>query len=189
MISRPRVPPAPLMKFPFLALALATSLAAGCSSSGQYTTDHWSEHSVGPSVSRYFLGYDAAKDGDYRDFQWRRKQDVNLLLRRYFLNHNPDNSHQREVASRYAPRPNHSLLPNPVRYIHVEGLVLGFAVGFPLPVDSILGTLEPGGFQEFNNGIKETLSPLGTVIVTPIRVFTGDQVDDYAAPTTVEGYH
>ena len=155
--------------------------------------DHWNDHSVAPRVARFFLGYDAEKDGDYRDFQYQRKQDINLTLRRHFLNHNPDNPHQPDVASRYKPRPVHSIVPNPVYYIHLEGLLLGFALmgaggGFiPLPIDSILGTLEPGGIEEFTQGISQTLHPIGVIIVTPLQIFTGGEPSaTYAAPVEVK---
>jgi hypothetical protein len=168
-------------------------MAAGCRSSGESMNDHWSERSVAPRVSRFFLGYDAEKDGDYRDFQWERKQDINLTLRRHFLNHNPDNPHQPDVPSRYKPRPPHSLLPNPVPYIHLEGLLLGFALMgatgtfIPLPIDSILGTLEPGGVGEFTEGVARTFHPIGVIIVTPLQIFTGGEAKaSYAAPVEVK---
>ncbi len=180
------------MRVPLLALALALPMAVSCRSNGQTLNDHWSQRSVAPRVSRFFLGYDAERDGDYRDFQWKRKQDINLTIRRHLLNHNPDNPHQPPDEGRYQPRPPHSILPNPINYIHVEGLLLGFALMgaggfFPLPIDSILGTLEPGGTEEFTDGISRTLHPVGVVITTPVRVFAGDDWgSNYGAPVTVK---
>lgn len=178
----------PLMRLPFLtASALALSLAASCASSGQYTDSHWSQHSVTPRISRFFLGYDAEDDGSYRDFQWRRKQDINLFLRRYFLNHNPNNPHQPPVKVA-AKRPNHSLLPNPIRYIHLEGVLLGAAVGFPFPLDSILGTLEPGGIKEFGDGVGETFSPLGKVTTSVVGTWITPAVSGLTGGKPTKSY-
>ncbi len=123
---------------------------------GQNVDDHWSHQSVAPRIGRFFLGYDSQRDGTYRDFQHARKQSVELTLRRHFLNHNPDNPNHAEVASRFEPRPNHSVFPNPLRYFHVESILIGAAltpvtggVLIPIPIDSLLGTLEVGGVAEF----------------------------------------
>ena len=139
-------------------------LACSCTTPGQSVNNHWSSSSIVPRATRFFLGYDSEKDGSYRDFQWKRKQEINLTLRRYFLNHNPDNPNHEDVKARYAPRPNHSILPNFVDYIHLEGVLLGFASGMGIfPLDSLLGTAEEGGFDEFVSGIQETFTPLGTL--------------------------
>ena len=157
------------MKRSLIAPVLALLLTASCQSTGQDINNHWSAESVAPRSARFLLGYDAEKDGSYRDFQWQRKQDINLTLRRYFFHHNPDNPYHEDVESRYQPRPNHSIAPNPVNYIHLEGALLGFiSLGaggayIPLPVDSILGTLEPGGIDEFISGIEEAMSPVAVV--------------------------
>lgn len=150
---------------------LGLALAA-CQAPPHHIEDHWNERSVMPRISRYFLGYDASRDGDYIDFQWRRKQDLNLLVRRYFFNDNPDNPHHPDVPSRYEARPNHSLLPNPIPYWHWEGLILG------LPVDSILGTISSDkGWGEFWNGVGETARPLGIVTTTFLNTWVAPPIN------------
>lgn len=152
-----------------LPLALV-AVSAGCASQAPYVNKHWSAHSVGPRMSRAFLSYNAETDGSYRDFQWRKKKAINLTLSRHLLNYNPENPFQAEDESFYEPRPIHSILPRPHSYIHVEGLALGaiaYAGGaafvIPLPLDSIIGTLEEGGTEEFAVGVGRTFRPLGVV--------------------------
>ncbi|MFT7677423.1 MAG: hypothetical protein ACI8QC_001401 [Planctomycetota bacterium] len=158
------------MKRALLALALAAS-AASCQSTGQDINDHWNASSAAPRAARFFLGYDSEKDGEYRDFAWERKQSINLTLRRHFLHHNPDNPNHAEWSGRYAGRPDNSFLPNPVSFIHLEGLLLGFAATggggsfVVLPIDSILGVLEDGGGKEFYDGIGNSFGAfLGPLI-------------------------
>jgi hypothetical protein len=144
-------------------------LATGCASQGPYVNKHWSNHSVGPSMSRAFLGYNPEFDGQYRDFAWKKKESINWTIRRHLFNHNPDNPFQTEDKSLYGPRPNNSIVPHPENYIHYEGLVMGAvllgATGMfvPIPVDSVIGTFEPGGGREFGNGFHELGQPLATV--------------------------
>ncbi|MFT4539225.1 MAG: hypothetical protein ACI835_001671 [Planctomycetota bacterium] len=147
-----------------IASAAVLMLAASCTSPGQSSNNHWSNASTVPRATRFFLGYDSEKDGDYRDFAWKRKQDINLTLRRHFMHHNPDNPNHDDVKSRYEPRPNHSILPNPVNYIHVEGVLLGFAVGAGIfPLDSLFGTFHDGGFDEMVLGVQEFFTPIGSL--------------------------
>ncbi len=157
------------MKRSLIAPVLALLLTASCQSTGQDINNHWSARSIAPRSGRFLLGYNAEKDGTYRDFQWERKQDINLTLRRYFFHHNPDNPYQAEIEDYYQPRPNHSIAPNPINYIHLEGALLGFitlgvgGIYMPLPVDSFIGTLEPGGMDEFVSGLEVSLSPVAVV--------------------------
>ena len=168
----PRVVPSPRASPPtrmqMNRLFLAATIALGSLSchmttkgydftgAGQNIDSHWRHDSVAPRIGRFFLGYDSQRDGTYKDFQHDRKQSIELTLRRHLLNHNPDNPNHAEVASRFEPRPNHSVWPNPLRYFHVESLVIGAAllpitggVLFPIPLDSLLGTFEEGGVAEF----------------------------------------
>jgi len=167
------------MKPSLVATVLALLAAAGCQSGGRHMNDHWNSSSIVPRATRFFLGYDAEKDGTYRDFAWERKQSINMTLRRHLLNHNPDNPYHLEVPSRFEPRPVNSLLPNPINYIHLEGILLGFAATgaggafFPLPIDSIMGSLEQAseggksGREEFMEGIEYTAGQtIGTVTAT-----------------------
>jgi hypothetical protein len=156
------------MKLPLLCSVAALSLVAGCATQLP-VGNHWTSSSIGPSMSRALLGYDVENDGSYRDFQWRKKQSINLTLRRHLLNHNPENPFQPDAPEMFAPRPNHSLVPHPWDYIHIEGLALGAILyagtGFfiPLPIDSIIATFEPGGSEEFFAGVGETVRPIGVV--------------------------
>lgn len=149
--------------------AVFLALAASCQTQGSKAHDHWTEDSVGSSMARAFLTYDSETDGPYREFQWRKKQSINLTVRRHLFNHNPDNPFQAEDPTYYDGRPTHSLLPRFWDYIHVEGVALG-AIAFgaggvfvPIPVDSIMGTFDKGGDQEFMEGIGQTFRPLGVV--------------------------
>lgn len=166
------------MKRSLTATLLVVSLAAGCESSGSDMNNHWSARSVPPRMQRFFLGYNADKDGTYRDFQWKRKMDLQVLMRRYLLHLNPDNPNHPEYQSRFEQRPNHSVLPNPVPYIHLEGVILGMVAWgaglgpfgsidwIPLPVDSFIGTLEKGGVTEFVAGIAEVGTQVGVITTT-----------------------
>jgi len=145
------------------------ALTGGCASQGQYVNKHWSEHYVGTSMASHFLGYNPAFDGSYRDFAWRKKEAINLTIQRHLFNHNPDNPFQPVDKSYSKARPNNSLLPHPEYYIHYEGLVLGTAslaaggMFIPLPIDSIIGTFEPGGGEEFAKGFHDTFDPLAVM--------------------------
>ena len=78
----------------------------------------------------------------------------------------------------YAERPVNSLLPNPINFIHIEGLVLGLiplaagGIYFPLPVDSLVGILDVGseggedGIDEFMGGVEQTFGNTIGVIST-----------------------
>jgi len=149
--------------------AASLAVASSCASEGQYMNKHWSAHSVTPSMARSFLGYNPEFDGSYRDFAWKKKESINLTIRRHIFNHNPDNPFQTEDKSFYGPRPNNSLVPHPENYIHYEGLVIGAAtlasggMFVPLPVDSIIGTFEPGGGEEFGDGFTEFFNPLAVM--------------------------
>lgn len=147
-----------------LALLASAAIGPSCNSlSGEKIDDHWTFDSVPPRAARALLGYDASRETSYKDFAWDRKKSISLTLRRYLFNHNPMNPNQPQQESLYAPRPVNSILPNPVNYIHVEGFLIGWAltgVPIPIPVDSILGTLEPGGPEEFFEGFELSISKM-----------------------------
>lgn len=143
------------------ALLAVASVAPSCTIPGDSIDDHWNLSSVPPRVARAVLGYDATKESSYRDFAWDRKQSIELTIRRMFLNHNPMNPNQPAAESIHGPRPVNSILPNPWNYIHVEGFLIGFAtlgVPVPIPVDSIIGTIEKGGVDEFTDGLSQGFS-------------------------------
>ncbi len=150
---------------PPLALGLVCFLS-GCNATPDTNThDHWNLRGVGPSFTRAALGYDAEKDGRYIDYQYRNKKSIYLTIKRHFFNENPENPFQAEDTDFYEPRPLHSILPRPWEYINFEGAAwggiiagAGSGVFFPLPVDSVIGTLSEGGSDEFTEGIHRTFT-------------------------------
>ncbi len=161
-----------------IAAVAATCVAAlaSCQFSGNKINDHWNFDSVAPRVTRALTGYDSSKEASYKDFAWDRKKANGLTFRRYFMNHNPLNPNQAPVESYYAARPLNSLLPNPWNYVHFEGLLLGFALtgGIPLPIDSIIGTFEPGGVDEFKSGLSSASNKRGVITSADARSFYGE---------------
>jgi hypothetical protein len=163
---------------PRLALLLAVPLfLLGCRSGhhGSYFGEHWGVGSVGQRISKHFTGYRPDVDESYIDYQYGKKKDINLTLRRHFANNNPDNPFQAEDPSRVQQRPPHSLLPDPVYYLHVESLAfglvtLGWSGAFiPIPVDSLIATTTTGaGWAELWDGVANT--------------FTGDTGSELASP-------
>ena len=149
------------MKISLLALALC-SVAASCTGPGQHVNDHWNEISVPARVGRTIMGYDATRDGSYGDYQWEKKEDLRYTVYRHFLNHNPDNPFQSGKGGRQSRPDPWSIAPNPLQYIHLEGLIVGliaYAAGggfIILPVDSVLTTFdEPDGISQFFRGFVE----------------------------------
>ncbi len=173
-----------MIRFSLAALLALSCFSCNFTTSGQAIDDHWNARSIAPRILRYATDYDAQQDGSYRDFQYNRKQELELTLRRQFLNHNPDNPYHDEVPSRFAPRPAHSILPNPWRYIHVEGILLGLAAstasgGFiPLPIDSFMGTIEEGGWSEFWGKMDDKLedNEVVTASVPPSLGMEGEDI-------------
>lgn len=170
------------------ALLLAASgalLFSSCVSSPSQVNDHWSDSSIAPRVARVMLGYDSDEYESYREYQWENKLSIAKTLQRHLLNHNPDNPFQADDPDYYAARPVHSPLPNPLNYFHVEALAFGaitYAVGgtfIPIPIDSIIATLEPGGGEEFVAGL--------TTVFRPLRVITVSFLDDALGLPPVEG--
>lgn len=144
----------------------ALALLSSCSSTpGTNRNDHWNMRGIAPSVGNAFLSYDAERDGSYIDHQWRKKKSIDLTVRRHFFNQNPENPFQAEQPEYYEPREPHSILPRPWYYFHAESVVTGAIIYaasgafIPIPVDSILGTLSPGGDEEFAEGIRRSFRP------------------------------
>lgn len=148
----------------FVVGALLVSLASGCRSASTEERNHWNSDSVGPRVAYHLLGYPGTQTGEYenyRDFQWQEKQDINLTLRRHFLNRNPENPSQPLDPNYGAERPPHSLA-DPVTYMHISSIATGLVVlgatggsaFVPIPIDSLFGTLEEGGGEEFAEGFR-----------------------------------
>jgi len=161
------------MKAPIRAVVCAAivGLASSCSSTNPQTNNHWNVQWVPRSIVYNTTGYIPERDGTYREFQWREKRHINLTLRRHFLNSNPYNPRQPEVPKYFEQRPPHSILPDPFNYFHLTSVVAGAVYSgastsgafVPIPVDSIIATLQPGGFEEFWAGIagtkKDSISP------------------------------
>ena len=139
---------------------------------------------MGPQVARITLGYEPDVDGEYIDYQWQNKLHIAKTLQRHFLNWNPDNPFQPDDPDYHATRPIHSPLPNPLNYFHVESLVIGAALlgtgtFIPLPIDSVIATLAPGGPEELVAGLS--------VAFRPLRVVTVSFLDDALGMAEVEG--
>ena len=143
-----------------LLLALAAALGStACLSSPGQEHNHWNVESVNPRLAYHFLGWREDLDGSYRQFQWEQKQGINLTMRRHFLNNNPFNPFQAHDPGVVAPRPAHSILPDPIAYMHLESITTGFillawtGVFVPIPIGSVIASLTPGGGSEFVQGI------------------------------------
>ncbi len=145
-------------------LGLGSLGLQGCRSAPGQEDNHWNIESIVPRVGYHFFGYREDIDGTYREHQWREKMDINLTLRRHFLNNNPENPFEASDPGRSGGRPPHSILPNPIYYFHLESVATGLAFAaatgtfLPIPIGSVLGTLEEGGGEEFMEGITNTLS-------------------------------
>ncbi len=146
-----------------LLVGAVLSVSTGCQSAPGYAQSHWNIGSVPSRVAYRFFNYREDLDGSYREHQWREKQDINLTLRRHFLNNNPYNPFQADDPSLTDPRPPHSILPDPIDYFHVESLSAGVGllaltgVFIPIPIGSLLATLQPGGPSEMLEGITDTI--------------------------------
>lgn len=142
-----------------LALLLATS---GCKSGAvtPTTPDHWNVDGVPTRIFRHLTGYRADLHGSFPDYQYEKKKDINLTLRRHFLNNNPHNPLQPDDPSFYRGRRAHSPLPDALNYFHLESLVMGGALlawtgaFVPLPVESALASIMVPG--EFTRGVSDT---------------------------------
>jgi hypothetical protein len=146
---------------------LSVACLSGCNADPNTNShDHWNVAGTAPRFQRVVLGYDAEKNGRYVDYQYANKKSIYLTVKRHLLNENPENPFQAEDEDFYAPRQPHSILPRPWEYINYEGLAFGgilvAATGggafIPIPVDSVIGTFSEGGGEEFNEGIRRTLS-------------------------------
>jgi hypothetical protein len=178
---------------PFAGIALALALV-GCKTATFEQSNHWHPDSVGPRVAHHFLGYDADRDGAWRDFDWRQKQSINLTLRRHLLNDNPYNPMEEDDPTLNRPRPPHSLVPYPWHYIHLEGLVVGaimlnpsVGIFIPIPPGSVIGTLDDGGTDEFMEGVGTTVRPIGVMTVTFTDYTIGEKGPVRATWTRVTG--
>ena len=166
------------MRLSIAAVAATCAAAlASCQLSSDKIHDHWNIDSVVPRALRTVTGYDPSIESSYKDFAFDRKRHVSLTARRFLLNHNPANPNQAPVESYFEPRPLNSLAPNPWYYLHLEGFALGaVATGIPvpIPIDSILGTIEKGGVEEFAAGFNAIGSKKGVITSADARSFYGE---------------
>ncbi len=148
----------------FLGVSLSALVGTGCQSAPGQAHNHWNASSASSRAAYNLLGYREGATSSYREHQWEEKRDIDLTLRRHFLNSNPFNPFQAEDASVVAPRDPHSLFPNPVAYFHLESVVTGTALlalsgaFIPLPIGSMIGTFEKGGWAEMDAGAVNTFS-------------------------------
>ena len=148
----------------FLGVSLSALVGTGCQSAPGQAHNHWNASSASSRAAYNFLGYREGSTSSYREHQWQEKRDIDLTLRRHFLNSNPFNPFQAADPSVVAPRDVHSVLPDPVGYFHLESLVTGTALAalsgafIPLPIGSLIGTFEEGGWDEFKEGVGNTFS-------------------------------
>jgi len=164
-----------------LFLGLGLFALPGCRATTRGNDSHWTVSSLGPRMGYHLLGYRADRDGTYREHQYEEKKSIDLTLRRHFLNDDPYNPFEPDDPAFFAPRPPHSILPNPLYYFHLESIATGLAflsgagVFIPVPIGSLLGTLEEGGGHEFAEGIHQTI--------------TGDFGPARSAPPPVSEFH
>lgn len=125
----------------WLAALPLVALTAACTTQGEHGDEHWSQRSITNSMSRTFLGYDESRDGDYIDFQYKKKKEFNTTCRRYFFHHNPYNPFETYDPSYFRPRYPHSIVPDTVTYIQE-------------PLSSVIGTMSEGGGDEWAAGMK-----------------------------------
>ncbi|HRV82763.1 MAG TPA: hypothetical protein P5218_15105, partial [Planctomycetota bacterium] len=91
----------------------------------------------------------------------------------------------------FEPRPANSLIFHPLRYIHLEGLLLGAAAipvtgGFvPLPIDSILGTVDKGGWGEFWGTVDKSLDE-DEVVTASVPASLGVEGEDILISTVTQ---
>ncbi len=128
-----------MMKFiPLLACAVLP-LAAGCTTQGAHGNDHWSQRSISNSLGRAWLGYEQERDGDYIEFQDRKKREFNLTIRRYFFHHNPDNPFEVYDPHYYKERYPLAIVPDTLNYVQD-------------PISSVIGGFSEGGRDEASRG-------------------------------------
>jgi len=90
------------MKRALCTATLFLALVSSCATKG--INEHWKAESTIPRMERFFLGYNAERDGDYLDFAWHRRQANQKTLMRHFLNINPDNpNHTTRPRSKKRP--------------------------------------------------------------------------------------
>lgn len=142
------------------ALLLPLLALGSCKAPSGPRDNHWNIESLNQRVPYHMLGYRPGRDGEYKDFQYQQKRDINLTLRRHLFNDNPENPLQHVTPENPGERLPISILPDPVTWFHVSSLAMGGimlgATGtyIPIPVDSLLALMEPGGVSEFGEGVQ-----------------------------------
>jgi hypothetical protein len=144
-----------------LLLLLALPLSAACKTGvPSVEGEHWVVDSVPQRLVKRFTGYRPDLDGEFIDFQFRKKKHISKTLRRTFLNNSSENPFEAYDPSQTARRHAHSIAPDPVYYMHAESIFIGFAAlgvtgaFVPIPIDSVIATVASGGdgWREFGRG-------------------------------------
>lgn len=142
------------------ALLLALPLLAACKTGASTNGEHWVVDSVPARMVKRFTGYRGDTDGRYVDFQYQKKKSINLTLRRHFLLSSPDDPFEASDPSQTNRRRAHSPAPDPLYYFHAESLFIGSALlgltgaFIPIPIDSVIASVLPGGGTEFARGFE-----------------------------------
>ena len=144
-----------------LALLACAPLVTGCQTGQPIASgQHWTTESIPDRMMKHFTGYRTDKDGTFRDFQYRKKKDINVTLRRHFANNSADNPFEANDISQTKRRPPHSPAPDPLYYFHAESVFTGLAIlglsgaFIPIPLESIAATVD-GGWSEFGRGFTK----------------------------------
>lgn len=143
--------------------AFALALTSACTTTDTLYADHWNASSVVPRMTYAFTGYDYATDGPYIEKVWQDRHDINVTLRRHFLNDNPERPFRKEVdPSLYEERPPLSIWPNPANYFHATAIFVGGALSgydavaafIPIPIDALWANIKDDqGQSEFARGL------------------------------------
>ncbi len=141
-----------------LLLALALPLFAACKTGVTSAQgEHWVVDSVPQRFVKRFTGYRPDLDGEFVDFQYRKKKHISLTLRRHLLLNSPDSPFEANDPSLTSRRRAHSLAPDPLYYMHAESVFIGLGLlgitgtFIPIPVDSLIATVD-GNWDEFGRG-------------------------------------
>jgi hypothetical protein len=122
--------------------------------------DHWTIDSVPRRMVKHFTGYRPEVHGEFVEYQYKKKKDINLTLRRHFANNSPDNPFEANDESLTSRRPPHSIGPDPLYYMHAESVFIGLGLlgitgaFIPIPIDSLVATFN-GNWDEFGRGFTE----------------------------------
>jgi len=143
-----------------LGLCLLTAVSCKSGSEVRTAPNHWNVDSLSPRIVRHLTGYRPDLHGDFPSYQYGKKKDINLTLRRHFLNNNPKNPLQAEDPAMVEERRNASIVPDTLNWFHIESLAVGGTLlawsgaFIPIPIESLIAsTMVP---SEFAGGWSDT---------------------------------